>query len=125
MEKVKLPKEVAEAVDRIWNNYSYDPVYVKHLVLTNWNFLREEHCTEYVILSSYAKDKMINYVNALMNGYEIDMTQKEELLHAYKHYKDLGRTATHFIKKDRCWSVCIGIEIAVDKLGYKIEGINA
>ncbi|MFB0831420.1 hypothetical protein ACEU2D_17685 [Brevibacillus laterosporus] len=124
MEKVKIPKDVAEAVEKVWSNYSHNAVCVKHFYLTNWNSLNEVHSEECEIISNYAKDNMINYVQALVNGYEIESTPEDELLSVYQMYENV-RSATWVSMTTEGELICKGIKIALDKLGIEIEGINA
>ncbi|QDX94332.1 hypothetical protein EEL30_19825 [Brevibacillus laterosporus] len=124
MGKVKLPKEVAESVEKVWDDYSNLPVYLKHFVLTNWNLLQDEYYEEHEIINSYAKDNLVNYAQALVHGYEIEPTPEEELLSVYQMYENVG-SAMWIPMTTEGELVCKGIKIAVYKLGYKIEGINA
>jgi hypothetical protein len=135
MEKVKLPKSIAEKIEFLRHRV-IDQKFLFHKVF--------EEPSENVIANfedlpiDYQKviDKKITelyefvyehpelYYTALINGYEIEMTREERLLEVYKSYEKGSLEAVHPIGKERYHLVCQGIKIALDELGIKIKGIN-
>lgn len=79
MTKVFLPKEVAEAVEKIWDGAKGSNL-VKHLYLNNWGTLSLEYPEESVILSEYANENPVNYMQALVQGYEIDFNDAMQFI---------------------------------------------
>lgn len=67
---VKIPKDVAEAIERIWDGRSSDAV--KHLWLTNWDLLRKTNSEEFDILLKFANENPVCYMQALTEGYEVE-----------------------------------------------------
>ncbi|QDX94630.1 hypothetical protein EEL30_21550 [Brevibacillus laterosporus] len=117
MGKVKLPKEVAEAVEwLIKNGYSKEWIAREHLKNPR------DWCNGAVELRGLELDILLK---ALFIGYEVEMTPEEKLYQLYKEYEDKYLTSSKDELSQKYNLICQGIEIAVDKLGYKIGGINA
>lgn len=112
--KVKLPKEVAEAIEKVWS--SYGSGYTKHMVLTNWSMLKEEHAEEYNEISSYAYSYPIKYMSALVDGYEIEESPQEKVVRLYN---------TPNVAMYNPSSYKAGVMDALNALGMVIEGVNA
>lgn len=91
-EKVKLPKNVAEAIERVWQAVQ-DDIGTKHMRLTNWNFLKDEVEGHQVLeydwktLMGYAETYPLEYMQALVNGYEIELTPEEKVREYYQIQK--------------------------------------
>jgi len=126
MKKVILPKEIAELVEQAWSIQAKHPQVVKHLYLTNWGRLALDH-GEILSdkLSDYAESNPMEYMSALVNGYEVVKTPEEQLQEYYdKMYEltwDRGRDYTCRLRSSAEKS---GIEKTLKILGIKIEGIN-
>lgn len=68
-----LPKNVADAIDSCWTHCSTtDPTAIKSMSLNDWTNLSTSCPTEYPILKDYAQTNPVNYMQALVDGYEID-----------------------------------------------------
>jgi hypothetical protein len=115
-EKVILPKEVAEAIEEMCKtrNEKY-----RHLFCNNWSYIEREYgCDSDIhnILLDYARENPINYMRALVEGYEVEKTKEDRLLDYYnsnaRELKDTG-FRQHVIRR------------ALEILEIKIEGINA
>lgn len=79
MEKAKIPKSVAEAMEKTWDKYQNN-VYPKHVVLTNWRYL-DDLAPEYKnVLLLYYTENPVKYVQALVNEYEIEVTPEEKAI---------------------------------------------
>ncbi|MGD7007587.1 DUF1642 domain-containing protein [Metabacillus sp. 84] len=122
-EKVVLPKEVAEAIEKVWS-MSDNATLSKHLYLNNWTQLyKDKRPVEDVVkLEEYAEEKPIEYMTALVNGYTVEQTPEERLLEWYQGYKsDKGLSAWAAGRRD---GIITGIPVALNILGITIPGIN-
>jgi hypothetical protein len=123
MDRVKIPKRVAEAIEGLkklhWETGRL--LDMNEIIQAKGYNGLPSVIYEYV----YSNDKNIeNYMKAVLNGYEIEMTREERLLEVYKSYEKGSLEAVHPIGKERYHLVCQGIKIALDELGIKIKGIN-
>lgn len=123
MEKVKISKEVADAI-RLW--------LLNHEESSKAEFIRVftydkgEWWEEYKALNKIDLDTLIR---ALYIGYEVDLTPGDRLLKLYnkvgKEYDDEYDKEDSDCEKLRCLSSYrIGIRDSVNILGIKIVGIN-
>lgn len=71
MVKVLIPHNVADAIEKVWDNRTSENV-IKYLWLNNWDLLQNAHPTEYEILLAYAEVNPLNYMKALVDGYNIE-----------------------------------------------------
>jgi hypothetical protein len=117
MGKVILPKEVAKAIEHVWTLSGSGGNSVKHMVLTNWNFICSNHGDEYFTLANFAKHSPLRYMHALVDGYEVEKTP-EELVRLYFQNQVIS------LSKDEDRSV-VAIQKTLNLLGIKIEGVNA
>ncbi|WP_079709740.1 hypothetical protein [Paraliobacillus ryukyuensis] len=123
-EKVKLPKEVANAIDRITNVDGKKPLFDIQILESNaseGNDLAGD-IVDYVSEAGYEK-----YFTALINGYKIEKTPKDKLL---EHYKKLQTRREYYLnqedhQRDSMTKIeQYGIKYTLNTLGIKIEGIN-
>ncbi|QOS98950.1 hypothetical protein JNUCC42_21520 [Brevibacterium sp. JNUCC-42] len=128
MEKVKLPKEIGSAIEELrktgWSeecivnaiefiDFEHKPIRPTGAPSTIANWLSED-IKRLLILAS-----------AVVNGYELEHTPEEKLSDIYKKYENYALQAWNPVVMERNHLICQGIKIAVDELGFKIEGINA
>ncbi|MFD1453275.1 hypothetical protein [Oceanobacillus sojae] len=128
MEKVTLPKEVAEAIEEVWESLTHKfgaARLIKSGCLTNWMMLRNNYPRQYNILYDYFKDYPVEYVTALAHGYEVEKTPEDDLRNYYEANAWIGvPELTSAEKRARC-NVRIGVWETLAILGIEIEGINA
>ena len=126
MNKVILPKEIAELVEQAWAIQAKHPQVVKHLYLTNWGRLALDH-GEILSdkLSDYAEDNPMEYMSALVNGYEVVKTPEEQIGEYYEKMHELAWDRSRS-PESRMASAAErnGTERTLDIFGIKIEGIN-
>ena len=126
MNKEILPKEVAEAIEKLradgMNNYAI-MVCAQHancdeslLVIQDWAF----ECEAY-------SGKTDNLMNALVNGYEVEKTPEEKVREYYESIerwaKRMRERAGHAGESNALYELT-GIETTLNKLGITIEGVN-
>lgn len=126
MNKEILPKEVAEAIEKLraekMNNYAI-MVCAQHakcdenlLVIQDWAF----DCEAY----SGNTDKLMR---ALVNGYEIEKTPEENVREYYESIERMAKRmherADHE-EESHALSELVGIKTTLNKLGIAIEGVN-
>lgn len=123
-DKVKLPKEVAEALSRLCDGNEKQDIFndLFHAG-ANTNFTWESK-TVY----EHFKFDMFRLAQALVNGYEVEQTPEDKVLERYKRYR--AEQKFHAEKGQRemeqFWEgAASGIIDALDDLGIKIEGVNA
>ncbi|MGR6115866.1 DUF1642 domain-containing protein [Aeribacillus composti] len=117
-EKVLLPREVAEDIERLRKKGCSNFTIVR---------LAFEAYSDYSTIRKWAFD--INgrgtpdlLMKALVNGYEIEETPEEKLR---QYYSDVYEQYNELFKSDsRLYGVLEGIENTLDILGIEIPGIN-
>lgn len=123
MDKVKLPQEVAEAIEELRNvgmsNWAIiaianDP--------SEYSYVIDEECLgEYSTTLSRFKDRD-KLLGALVNGYEIEQTPEERLrdifIDAANERLSAGSDGEYYV------GMMDGIRTALNTLGIKIVGIN-
>ncbi|WP_276914027.1 hypothetical protein [Aneurinibacillus aneurinilyticus] len=117
-EKVAIPREVAEAIERIWLSgyYGNSPTRKRHDVLTNWFYLSEKYYSDYQIIKRYADDNIVNYVKAITDGYTVEQTSEERVREYYGSVYgqgDYGKITREAIRE------------TLNMLDISIEGVNA
>ena len=132
-ELVKLPKNVAEAIERVWHAVK-DDIATKHMRLTNWNFLKDEVEGHQVLdydwktLMGYAETYPLEYMQALVNGYEIEETPEDKVRGYIDHLKATRDRTDLATARCRASEYSGRIDSALtilDYLNIKIEGVNA
>lgn len=119
-EKVKLPKEVAEAIESLRNKGYVDSDILEATLSVH------DHIDEVEVLSRYFNNSMPNsprsydvLMRALVNGYVVE-TSEEALRKEYRHLQTMIERYGHYSAMGKA----IGICNTLDTLGIKIEGIN-
>lgn len=116
MDKVKLPKKVAEALE-----YSKGLGF-KNFEIIRWVLLSTDNKGYVNTITSYAKDNFDLFLQALVNDYEIDLTPEEKVKKCFDYYDDSFRDSQ---ERAHALGVRQGIKNALDHLEIKIEGINS
>ncbi len=128
MEKVILPKEVAEAIEEVWCDLKQER-HSGHLqkigCLTNWMMLEKYYSGQERILYAYFEENPVDYVSALAYGYEVEKTPYEELQEYYESNAWRGMPELNSSEKRARCNVRIGVRKTLNTLGIEIEGINA
>lgn len=107
MDKVKLPKEVAIAMDQIFKDMDDEQIsWSVHNII---GCRVQELSTPGAKIKEYFNGKWMLFMQALVNGYE-EQTPEEKLKKLYDSYDS--------------WEVKAGIKIALRELGIKIQGVN-
>jgi hypothetical protein len=128
-EKVMLPKEVAEAIENLREDWQTANLLNagEFVRVTNPSLLDlDESHAGYPIAKYLSADFTNNYpkyTSAIINGYEIARTPEERVLEYYLelHSKMLGTFAP---RREEAAEIA-GIEKTLDIFGIQIEGINA
>ena len=129
-ELVRLPKNVAEAIERVWYAVQ-DDIATKHMRLTNWNFLKDEVEGHQVLdydwktLMGYAETYPLNYMQALVIGYEIEETPEDTVRNAFQHALNEIESLGDHPQVEHWKGMKSGIIITLGALNIKIEGVNA
>ena len=127
--KVIIPKEVAEAIEKITSVPNGQP----------WNIEVIRSNAEDIPSSFYGiiwrwitRGKITGglreYFTALVNGYEVEQTPEEQLREYYEGSIRYEEECHNLGKHDRAntyYSERLGVETTLNKLGIEIEGINA
>lgn len=107
-EKVKLPKEVAEAIRVVRGAYKSNCEF-------DLEFLKRESFDWMQPIIEYtqeSRDNMANYFAALVNGYEVEQTPEDKVREYYNNIK----------QNQELQAVALRL---LDILNIKIEGVNA
>lgn len=122
-EKVKLPKEVAEAIESLRNKgFANCNIFGATLSV-------HDHIDEVDVLCSYFNGNPEPYsrrsydvlMEALVNGYIVEETPEDELRKKYRHLR--RRIARYGLDIDK--GEAKGMRRTLATLGIKIEGLNA
>lgn len=126
MEKVIFPKEVAQAIESVLKKHEHDDI-INHLALTNWSYLAGMFKKEYSVLYEFAKTSMIDYVNGLINGYEVELTPEEKVRALYEEALQIQLKAYNYQPATVSFSqgVTTGIAKTLNALGIKVDGITS
>lgn len=131
MEKVKLPKELAEAIETLENAEITTFGIICSLVHERWG--HSEHASEaHKVLRKFSFGNSGGntdvLLKALVNGYEIEMTKEEMALDYYETLGRLMNEAEAIGNRDKALALSNerkGARCILMILGIKIEGINA
>jgi len=115
LEKVKVSREVAEAIERVKAECESVEVVIKHLSLN------DDSQSDYKILSDIPFKVLIS---ALVNGYETEMTPEQSVVKLFKESLEKYRDAQSRIDLDYFDGFTDGIREVLDLLNIKIEGVN-
>ena len=107
MEKVKVSKEVFEALENVQNTFDFDAIM---RINCGGGFSSEK----YIVLNDLSSESV---AKLLILGYELEETPEEKLS---KHYDVMKK---HIVDPFDHGYVA-GIESAIRMLGIKIKGIN-
>lgn len=117
MEKVKLPREVAEAIETIRERGIYD----------NRNYEILEYVVrppddtdilygQSIIINQFATNENFDrLLSALVNGYEVEQSPEDKVREIYDMFESFGVGAE---KREL-------IKQVLDACGHKVEGVNA
>jgi hypothetical protein len=117
IETVTIPQEVDKAIKELCAISGAENA-VKHLYLTNWDYLKRSVSNKcYRILIDYAEKNPVAYMRALTEGYKVEKS-KEELI---RDYFELQNKRPFHIQDPAPLAVVNVLKI----LDIKIEGVNA
>jgi len=117
MEKVIVPKDVAHAIVGLRGVFSNSED-----ILTNLSLMERRYESGndgwYGAIVNYCKvpEQRANYLRAVLNGYQIELTPEE----AIKDLYEIHKSADYYNN-----GVRYGITETLDALGITIEGVNA
>jgi hypothetical protein len=120
MEKVRLPLEVAEAIEYIWEKESSNYKVAHHVFYS----MRGEPDYPGKIVYEYFNGDMDELIKVLINGYEIEQTPEDALRMYYDHCEKKKSQAVFTPEYKEYLGKILGIKMALKILGIKIEGIN-
>lgn len=114
MEKVRLPKEVAEAIVSFRDVYKPDAEYDLELIHNEgWPYTNT--ISEYVRES---RENMKRYFHALVHGYEVEETPEDKVRAKYKQWEsERGAYKPNHYRIE-------GMMFALETFGHKVEGVN-
>lgn len=116
MEKVKLPKEVAEAIDTISRMQNWKMRIMECMFDDSRTLSKEMSIVKTFFFNTGDNGEII--MSALVNGYEVEMTPEERIKCAISNAGNLAPidSDTAYIR---------GIRVALEIYGIKIPGVNA
>ncbi len=117
MEKVKIPREVAEAIEHVWKEMSKGSyANPQHIILTNWGLLSSRYPINILTLLPFAQSNPMEYMSALVHGYEIEETPEEKVKKLFSNPPYASPHDEHIYRQ--------GIEDTLDVYGFNIKGLN-
>jgi hypothetical protein len=118
--KVKLPKDVAKAINIL-----------KTCDLTNFEIVTEvsnnhTHGIYADIIYSHVNGDMDELMSALVNGYEVEKSPEDLVRSTYEGAKNWARNADHLPEKDVKYKLGVmdGIHQTLKAYGITVEGVN-
>lgn len=103
MDKVVLPKKVADEIKKCRSGYS--DIDLMGIAIS------DSDCKVYEHMQAFAREDFETFLKAIANGYEIEMTPEEKV---YEYYYE------HTENSDEK----VGVRRTLALLGIKIEGVN-
>jgi uncharacterized protein (UPF0297 family) len=118
-DKVKLPREVAEALDSL-REKGYSNFTILSYVINEKYIAHLPEIT--TIVKAYERDDFSfdKLLNALVNGYEIEKSPEEKVR---EYYESLDKRP--LCSEAYGWHEAKAIKKTLDLLGIKIPGVNA
>lgn len=127
-EKVTLPREVAEAIEK-----ARSKSWAEADLMDITNFIDESYqpsdgpyrpIGEY-ISDVYLEENLPKYMSALVNGYNVEKSPEEKLRNIFEEYRANYRSTEDW-ERDNAYAegVLFGIEETLELLDITIEGIN-
>lgn len=130
MEKAKLPREVAEAIEHC-KSAGIELVDIPPLLNVIGQLFRDyqpEVIKSLEVLQEYVtspEDNRMNFLKAIVNGYEVEETPEEKLKRYYLELKlENEQYAPHSNELINSSFELYGIVKTLGILGIKIEGVN-
>lgn len=128
MKKVIVTKEVAEAIEDVRKAQYTNADIIADIINDRGHTAYGTLMPTLIEFSRQSESNIDVLMQALVNGYEIEKTAEDKLAGLYKGAKSSARM---YAALDE-WSNCKaeegkakGIQLALDTLGIKIEGVNA
>jgi hypothetical protein len=112
--KVKIPKEIAAEIEKARENVPR--VNADHYLLSL--AFRYTHGNPGMTLFKFAQENYEDYVQAVVNGYTVDQTPEDKVREFYKDRRKSSEGSLY-------WEQANTVQITLDLLGIKIEGVNA
>jgi hypothetical protein len=109
--KVRIPKEVAAEIEKLRQHGSHADHYLLSLAF------RYTHGKEGLVLFSFAQDHYDDYVQAIVNGYTVEVTPEDRVREFYEAFDDDA--------SDHARTVVYTIKQTLNMLGITIAGVNA
>lgn len=112
MNKVTLPKEIADAMDRTFQHKTKEQI---SWAVFNIIKLNDANLTsDSVIIKNYFKNEdLFLLMEALVNGYEVEQTPEEKVREYFERVMNTKAPLPH-----------IAVVATLDLLGIKISGVN-
>jgi Protein of unknown function (DUF1642). len=114
-DKVKLPREVAEAIEDLRKDHYDNRALIDEIY----------EGAARPVLQAYAETNFDTLLNALINGYEIEKSPEEKVR---EYYEGLIETKQDLSNDDYTRELAAyeasGVSKTLDLLGIKIEGVN-
>jgi len=123
-EKVKLPREVAEAIERTkdkhstWNNND-----LCYIVLNQLGYCQYKNDTDIRLLHDWSNTKELTFAKALINGYEVEETPEDLIKWHHDTWNKEAFNPHHNITESLYRIE--GMVITLNILNIKIPGVNA
>ncbi|WP_176222081.1 DUF1642 domain-containing protein [Tuberibacillus sp. Marseille-P3662] len=114
IEKVVLPKYVADAIKELQKYH--DNQKIVYLAFKAGSLAKNIQ-----IIANFAADNFDEFLNALVNGYEVEQTPEERIKQKFDHAYNIYL----YNINPAGWGFCEGVKTVLNEYGTKIPGINA
>ncbi|GAB7057398.1 hypothetical protein JCM16163A_41470 [Paenibacillus sp. YK5] len=122
-EKVKLPRKVAEALERTkskhytWNNHD-----LCYIVLNPSGFSQYKQDADIYLLNKWSHTNELKFAITLLNGYEVEQTPEEKV----REYYELNKPDEYMNQNQFNIQAAVreGVLNTLNLLNIKIKGVN-
>ncbi|WP_162927807.1 DUF1642 domain-containing protein [Bacillus sp. Y1] len=118
--KIVIPKEIADAVESL-KSRNYDDKSL--IIFLTQQVFSGDHDLEVLVKYTHdttwkVNDNFMLLISALINGYNVEQTPEDKLREFYLDRRKSSEGSLY-------WTQADAVEITLDLLGIKIEGINS
>lgn len=121
MKKVKVTKEVAEAIEALRSgvpSYGY------------WRFIRQfeekdDVDLRFVITRAYFNEDVSLFIRAMFGDYEVEKTPEEKVAEYFQKQYSRSKGLLLCTEYYECVARMEAVQVTLNTLGIKIEGVNA
>lgn len=124
VEKVKVSREVVEAIKILREQGESDATIIQHTIGRRNTHEKINVLSDFIFNDALVlqEQRFELLMDALRKGYEVEQTPEEKLLERYEAWEHIRLTSNH--SRDSMNGMITGALTTLDILGIKIKGVN-